>query len=250
MKVVLASGLLLAATAAAFTEGTRRLFAGPPETPAAKAAVESPAAPPVPKTGASSDVRVVYPAPWALTKLPRQPSTETRPAAAPADSVPPVDPPPDSAPANATPPGTSALRAALSRATGARIVRTIPIGPAAANPAPAPPPAAAVAVPAPPPPAPEPLPPSAEPMAPEDVQVLAKEFDGPPTPPVRPARPPESRLVDLNTAPLAALDGLGVGKIGRAIIRGRPYAEAEDLVTKRVLKRSTFERIKSQVEVR
>jgi hypothetical protein len=234
MKVALASGLLLAATAAVFTEGTRRLLAEPPEMPAAVTAAESSATPVAPPAdAASADVRVVYPVPWALTKLPRQPPAETRP----------VGEPPTTAPPDSARPDTSALRAALSHATGARIVRTIPIGPPAAGPAPATMPPAAVA-------APEPPPAAAEPMAPEDVQVLAKEFDGPPTPPVRPARVPESRLIDLNTAPLAALDGLGAGKIGRAIIRGRPYAEAEDLVTKRVLKRSTFDRIKSRVEAR
>jgi hypothetical protein len=222
MKVVLASGLLLAATAAVFTEGTRMLLAEPPAvTTDAEAPAAAALAPPVPAAG--GDVRVVYPAPWALTKLPRQPAADARPVG--------------------EAPDTSALRTALTQATGARIVRTIPVGPPPANPPPAP----SVAAVAPPDPAHAA---EAEPMVPADVQVLAKEFDGPPTPPVRPARVPESSLVDLNTASLAALDGLGAGKIGRAIIRGRPYDETEDLVTKRVLKRSTFDRIKSQIEVR
>jgi hypothetical protein len=33
-------------------------------------------------------------------------------------------------------------------------------------------------------------------------------------------------------------------------MRGRPYASAEDLVTKRILRRSVYERIKDQVTVR
>jgi hypothetical protein len=45
------------------------------------------------------------------------------------------------------------------------------------------------------------------------------------------------------------LNQLGAGRVGRAIVRGRPYASAEDLVRKRVLNRSRFERIKDQVGV-
>jgi DNA uptake protein ComE-like DNA-binding protein len=59
----------------------------------------------------------------------------------------------------------------------------------------------------------------------------------------------ESTLVDLNTASLEELNDLGAGRIGRAIIRGRPYASAEDLVTKKVLRRSDFEKIKGLVAV-
>ena len=58
-------------------------------------------------------------------------------------------------------------------------------------------------------------------------------------------------LVDLNTASLEQLNALrGAGLVGRAIIRGRPYTSAEDLVTKRVLNRSAFERIKDQITAR
>jgi DNA uptake protein ComE-like DNA-binding protein len=57
--------------------------------------------------------------------------------------------------------------------------------------------------------------------------------------------------VDLNKATLDQLNDLrGVGRIGRAIIRGRPYASADDLVEKRVLRRSTYERVKDQITVR
>ncbi len=57
--------------------------------------------------------------------------------------------------------------------------------------------------------------------------------------------------IDLNKASLAELNGLrGAGLIGRAIVRGRPYASPEDLVRKRVVNRSTFNRIKGQVVVR
>jgi hypothetical protein len=54
-------------------------------------------------------------------------------------------------------------------------------------------------------------------------------------------------LVDLNSASIEELNRLGAGRIGRAIVRGRPYASTEDLVRKRVLNRSRFARIKEQV---
>ena len=67
-----------------------------------------------------------------------------------------------------------------------------------------------------------------------------------------PAEPDRAgSLVDLNTASLEELNSLrGGGLIGRAIIRGRPYASVEDLVKKRVLNRSKYQRIQDQVTVR
>jgi DNA uptake protein ComE-like DNA-binding protein len=60
-----------------------------------------------------------------------------------------------------------------------------------------------------------------------------------------------SGLVNLNTATLEQLNAIdGAGPVARAIMRGRPYASAEDLVTKRILRRSVYERIKDQVTVR
>lgn len=63
--------------------------------------------------------------------------------------------------------------------------------------------------------------------------------------------PPAIALVDLNTASVAELNHLrGGGNIGRAIIAKRPYAQVSDLLTKRVLSRAVYERIKEQVMVR
>jgi DNA uptake protein ComE-like DNA-binding protein len=62
-----------------------------------------------------------------------------------------------------------------------------------------------------------------------------------------PEAPASSPRVDLNSASVAALNALGGGMIGRAIVGGRPYASPEDLLAKRVLNRATYERIKDQI---
>ena len=125
-------------------------------------------------------------------------------------------------------------------------------------------------------------PPSAQPSAPPPAQQPAQA--GPtatltpePAPPIReapaaiPAAPEAPKpqgeasvataegatgpravdLVDLNTAPLAQLNGLkGGGAIGRAIVQHRPYASVDQLLSKRVLSRAIYQRIKDQVTVR
>jgi DNA uptake protein ComE-like DNA-binding protein len=67
-----------------------------------------------------------------------------------------------------------------------------------------------------------------------------------------PARPesPAADLVDLNQASFEQLNSLkGAGALGRAIIKGRPYRSVDDLMKKKVLRRSVFEKIKQQVKV-
>lgn len=57
--------------------------------------------------------------------------------------------------------------------------------------------------------------------------------------------------MDLNTGSITELNGLkGGGMIGRAIAGKRPYASVGELLSKRVLSRATYERIKDQVTVR
>jgi DNA uptake protein ComE-like DNA-binding protein len=59
-----------------------------------------------------------------------------------------------------------------------------------------------------------------------------------------------ARRYDLNTASLEELNALrGGGRIGRAIVNGRPYTSPEQLIQKRVLSRATFDRIKEQITV-
>jgi Helix-hairpin-helix motif len=58
-----------------------------------------------------------------------------------------------------------------------------------------------------------------------------------------------ARGVDLNSASVEELNGLGGGRIGRAIVNGRPYRSPDELLDKRVLTRATFEQIKGQIIV-
>ena len=58
-----------------------------------------------------------------------------------------------------------------------------------------------------------------------------------------------ARGVDLNSASAEELNGLGGGRIGRAIVNGRPYRSPDDLLQKRVLTRATYEQIKEQIIV-
>lgn len=63
---------------------------------------------------------------------------------------------------------------------------------------------------------------------------------------VSPAAP--GQVVDINNAPVEAMDHLpGAGRIGLAIARHRPYRSVEDLLTKRVVRRSVYEKIRMQL---
>ncbi|WP_230534237.1 ComEA family DNA-binding protein [Microvirga roseola] len=102
--------------------------------------------------------------------------------------------------------------------------------------------------------APEPLAtPSPEPEAPAE-EPAAAQAAAPALPEVNrtgttvPA--PTDGLVDLNTGSFEELNTLeDGGPIGRAIINARPYASVEELVTKKVLRRTVYEAIKDQVTV-
>ncbi|RYB07242.1 helix-hairpin-helix domain-containing protein [Lichenibacterium ramalinae] len=58
---------------------------------------------------------------------------------------------------------------------------------------------------------------------------------------------PSGHGVNLNSASMEELNRLGGGHIGHSIIQHRPYHSVEDLVKKRVVRRSVFEQIKNQV---
>ncbi|MFC4175417.1 helix-hairpin-helix domain-containing protein [Microvirga sp. GCM10011540] len=93
---------------------------------------------------------------------------------------------------------------------------------------------------------PEPPVAAAPPQPAQPAPVLASAM-----PAAIPEPEPADGLKDLNAASLEELNSLrGGGRIGKAIVRGRPYASVEDLVKKRVLNRSVYARIKDQVTVR
>ena len=53
--------------------------------------------------------------------------------------------------------------------------------------------------------------------------------------------------INLNNASIDALNHLGGGHIGQTIVKHRPYHSVEDLVKKRVVRRSVYDQIKNQV---
>ena len=125
--------------------------------------------------------------------------------------------------------------------------------------------------PEPPRPAPAPVPspppvetPQASTPSPPPQRTLPPVFEAPPRVDTEPppsldaagaaadsSGPRALSVVDLNTATLAELNALqGGGSIGRAIVRSRPYASVDQLLSKRVLSKATYQRIKDQVTVR
>lgn len=124
------------------------------------------------------------------------------------------------------------------------------------------PPDTVIAAPTPPPAPPKPQPAPISPPPPPQVPSEALAFPAPPPSAAPEGRqevteaettegPPAVALVDLNTASVADLNRLrGGGAIGRAIVAKRPYTQVGDLLTKRVLSRSVYERIREQVTVR
>lgn len=63
------------------------------------------------------------------------------------------------------------------------------------------------------------------------------------------ATPAAAKRVDINSATEKQLDTLpGVGPVrAKAIVAGRPYAEASDLVTKKVLTQPVFDGVKDRI---
>ncbi len=63
--------------------------------------------------------------------------------------------------------------------------------------------------------------------------------------------PTDNQLINLNSATIEELDQLpGVGQtIANKIITGRPYATLEELLTKKVVNKSVYEKIKSLISV-
>ncbi len=92
-------------------------------------------------------------------------------------------------------------------------------------------------------------PPALKPMTPPPATTMAPAPAAKPAPAVKPAA---TGPVDLNTATAAELDGVKfIGKKRAAkIIAGRPWASADDLVTKKILPKKQFDQVKDRLVVK
>ncbi|MCJ2121814.1 ComEA family DNA-binding protein [Methylobacterium sp. J-077] len=114
-------------------------------------------------------------------------------------------------------------------------------------------------------PAPQPAAPPPSPAAPRPLQQMPSDALAVPSEPAPAQQQGEAEIdraedsagpraiaiLDLNTASAADLNKLrGGGAIGRAIVAKRPYTSVEQLLSKRVLSRAVYDKIKDQVTVR
>lgn len=177
-------------------------------------------------------VQALLPSPAPGPATPPASAPETPVAPQPSATVRRVEPPPA---APAAPPAPAAPSAPPAAA-----VEPAP-APSGGAPAPTQMPSDATAFPAEPPPREAQPDPSAQEAAGQAEVDRAEDSAG----------PRALAILDLNTASVADLNHLrGGGAIGRAIVAKRPYTSVEQLLSKRVLSRSVYEKIKDQVTVR
>ena len=228
LAVLLVSLGVIAQAALIITKGTGKAVAkGNPAPVAAPVAVAAstpspqPAASPAPASAdpaappplaESAPVRVVYPGPLGDSPM------QAHKFGTPAPSMPPAAPSPLAAPL--TPAAAPAPAQPVEQASA-------PVSPAPPSVAAAPPPA---------------------PTAP--VEVAAADADVQPAPAATDPAPTGKSGVDLNSASVEVLNHLGGGHIGQTIVAHRPYRSVEDLVKKRVVRRSVYDQIKNQLAAR
>ena len=185
----------------------------------ANVAGASPVASP-PAVASVPAIRVVYPGPTLA-----EPGLAKMPAQLPPSPPIPETPPPAAAPAAFAPPDVSPAPAFTT------------------TPAPLPAPAESLRPAATAAPAARPAPPTVA-----DASSSAPPAASGPGTPRADAPPASGNAVNINRASIAALDRLqGGGHIGQTIARHRPYTSIEDLVKKRVVRRSVYDKIKDQI---
>lgn len=212
-----------------------------------KAAVKTAAAQPgASDTADGAPVRVVYPG------LPVDASAQPRKAAD--ASASPVKATPFGQPAAPIVQPLASVQASAAAAPATDIPASPPavIQPVAnppvadANPPIAPQPVGEVQA-APPAPAAAP-PPAAAPVVVASIDPGMSLPDKPAPPAHAADGAPSSKGININRASAAVLNRLrGGGRIGQTIVEHRPYRSVEDLVRKRVLRRSVYEQIKRQI---
>lgn len=94
-------------------------------------------------------------------------------------------------------------------------------------------------------------PPPAAPATPDPVPAPAERDASVEVPPPAVADTAASdALVDINSATVESLNHIpGVGRIGRAIASHRPYRSVDELVSRRILRSSDFQRVKDKLKV-
>jgi DNA uptake protein ComE-like DNA-binding protein len=91
--------------------------------------------------------------------------------------------------------------------------------------------------------------PAATPVVQPAAPVQLAETEAPPAAeaPAVDASPAKTAGVNLNTASADALDRIGAGRVGRTIVAHRPYRSVKDLVNKRVLRMSDYQKVEARV---
>src|SRR5437867_5495052 len=66
--------------------------------------------------------------------------------------------------------------------------------------------------------------------------------------PRTPVRPLNARIVDINTAPEADIAAVGIDRpVAKKIVEGRPYRNKRDLVTRQLLTREQYDKVKDLI---
>jgi DNA uptake protein ComE-like DNA-binding protein len=78
--------------------------------------------------------------------------------------------------------------------------------------------------------------------------VLGAQVKEMPRTPIKPINPPPAAAVDINAAPEADLVSIGIERTAaKKIVEGRPWRSKRDLVTKQVLTKEQYEKLKDSL---